>query len=90
MGDYNLPSTMQWENVKNATLLAALGAFGKRKGSQQNDWYHANSAKLYPFIEAKHTALQAYKGMPSPATLNTLRSARNDVQKEVRACTNEY
>ena len=76
--------------MKNATLLTALGAFGKRKGSQHNDWYHANSARLDPFIEAKHTALQAYKDMLSPATLNTLRSARNDVQKEVRACTNEY
>ena len=90
LGDYNLPSTMQWENVKNATLLATLGAFGKRKGSQQNDWYHANSARLDPFIEAKCPALQAYKDIPSPATLNTLRSARNDVQKEVRVCTNEY
>ena len=77
-------------NVKNATLLAALGAFGKRKGSQQNDWYHANSTRHVPFIEAKCTALQAYKDMPSPATLNSIRSARNDVQKEVRACTNEY
>ena len=81
---------MQWKNVKNATLLTALGAFGKRKGSQQNDWYHTNSARLDPFIEAKCTALQAYKGIPSAATLNTLKSARNDVQKEVRACTNEY
>ena len=31
VGDYNLPSTMQWENVKNATFLAALGTFGKRE-----------------------------------------------------------
>ena len=90
MGDYNLPSTVQWENVKKATLHAALSAFGKRKGSQQNDWYLANSARLDPFIEAKCTAVQAYKDMPSPATLNTLRSARSDVQKEVRACINEY
>ena len=81
VGDYNLPSTVQWENVKNATLLAALSAFGNRKGSQQNDWYHTNSARLGPFTEAY---------MPSPATLNTLRSARSDVQKEVRACINEY
>ena len=34
VGDYNLPSTAQWENVKSATLLAVLSAFGKRKGSQ--------------------------------------------------------
>ena len=88
--DYSLPSTAQWENVKNATLLTALSAFGKRKGSQQNDWYHANSARLDPFIEAKQTALQAYKDMPSQATLNTLRSARSDVQKEVRACINQF
>ena len=84
MGDYNLPSTTQWENVKNATLLTALSAFGKRKGSQQNDWCHANSARLDPFIEAKQTALQAYKDMPSLATLNILRSARSYAQKEVR------
>ena len=28
--------------------------------------------------------------MPSPATFHTLRSARSDVQKEVRACINRY
>ena len=28
--------------------------------------------------------------MPSPATPNTLRSTRGDVQKEIRACINEY
>ena len=89
VGDYNLPSTAQWENVKNVTILTALSAFGKRKGSQQNDWYHSNSPRLDPFIEADHTAGQAYKDMPSPATLNTLQSARSDVQKEVRACINE-
>ena len=76
--------------MKDATLLTALSAFGKRKGSQQNDWYHANSTRLEPFIEAKCTALQAYKDMPSPATLNILRSARSDVRIEVRACINEY
>ena len=90
VGHYNLPTTTQWENMKNATLLTALSAFGKREGPQQNDWYHSNSARLDPFIEAKHTALQAYKDMPSPATLNTLRSARSDIQKEVTACINEY
>ena len=90
MGDYNLPSTVQWENVKNATLLTALSAFGKRKGSQQNDWYHTISARPDPFIEANGTALQAYKDMPSPATLNTLRSSRSDVQKEVRACITQF
>ena len=44
VGDYSMPSTAQWENVKNATLLTTLSAFGKMKGSQHNDWYHANSA----------------------------------------------
>ena len=70
--------------------LLLLVPLGRGKGSQQNDWHHANSARLDPFIEAKCNVLQAYKDMPSPATLNTLRSARNDVQKEVRACINEY
>ena len=51
LGDYNLPSTSQWENVKNATLLAALSAFRKRKGSQQNDLYHSNSTRLDPFLK---------------------------------------
>ena len=61
-----------------------------RGGSQQNDWCHSNSARLDPLIEAKHIALQAYKDKPSPDSLNTLRSTRSDVQKEVRACINEY
>ena len=90
VGDYNLPSTEQWENMKNATLFAALSAFGKREGSQQNDWCHSNSARLDPLIEAKCIALQAYKYKPSPKSLNTLRSTRSDVQKKVRTCINEY
>ena len=89
-GDYNLPSTEQWENTKNATLFAALSTFGKREGSQHNDWYHSSSARCDPLIEAKCIALQAYKDKPSPESLNTLRSARSDIQKEVRACINEY
>ena len=91
VGDYNLPSTAQWENVKNATLLTVLSAFGKMERIPK-EWLvlHANSARPDPFIEAKHTALQTYKDMPSSATLNTLRSVRSDVQREVRACINEY
>ena len=70
--DYNPPSTEQWENVENAILFAALSTFGKREGSQQNDWYHSNSARLDTLIEAKHIALQAYKDKPSPKSLNTI------------------
>ena len=90
VGDYNLPSTEQWENIKNATLFAALCTFGKWEGSQQNDWYHSNSTILDPLTEAKHITLQVYKDKPFPESLNPLRSARSDVQKEVRACINEY
>ena len=90
VGDYNLSSTEQWESVKNATHSAALSAFGKRKTTQQNDWYNSISARLDPLIEAKRTALIAYKDKPSLKSLNALRSARNGVQKEVRACINDY
>ena len=90
VGDYNLSSTEQWENVKNATLFAVLSAFGKRDRSQQSDWYHSNFVRLDPLIEAKHIALQAYKDKTSPESLNTLRSTKSDTQKEVRAFINEY
>ena len=76
--------------MKNATFFAALSTFGKREGSQQNDWYHSNCARLDHLIEAKHTDLQAYRDKPPPESLNTLMSTRSDVKKEVRACINEY
>ena len=90
VGDYNLSSTEQWENMKNATLFAVLNTFGKKEGSQQNDWYHSNSARPDSLIEAKCIALQAYKDKSSPESLNTLRSTRSDIQKDIRACINEY
>ena len=70
-------------------MLPSLLHFGKREGSQQNDWYQSNSARLDPLIEAKHIALQAYKDKPSPESLNTLSSARSDIQKELKASINE-
>jgi len=88
--DYNLPSTKQWDNIKTAMHSAAIGAFGKKKGAQQNDWYDANSARLDPLIATKRLALQAHKDKPSPETLQALRCARNDVQKAVRICVNEF
>ena len=43
---YNLSSTAQWKNVKNATHSAALNAFGKGKRTLQNDWYDSRSTRL--------------------------------------------
>ena len=68
----------------------ALQAFGRKKGGQRNDWYDSNSARLDPSIASKRKALQAYKDKPSPASLQALRSARSNVQREVRLCINEY
>ena len=67
-----------------------LAALGRGKELQQNDWYHSSSARLDPLIEAKHTAVQAYKDKPSPESLNTLMSTRSDIQTEVWASINEY
>ena len=68
----------------------AFQAFGKKKGGLQNDWYDSNSATLDPPIASKRKALQAYKDKPSPASLQALRSARSNLQHEVRLCLNEY
>ena len=68
----------------------ALQAFGKKKGGQRKDWYDSNSARLDPLIASKRKALQVYKDKPSAASLQALRSARSNVQREVRLCINEY
>ena len=85
-----LSSTEQWESVKNATRSAVLSAFGKKKGTRQNDWYDSSSARLEPLIETKRTALKAYKDDGATESLNARMSARSGVQKEIRACINEY
>ena len=69
-------------------IIFSLQAFGRKKGGQRNDWY--DSARLDPIIASKRKALQAYKDKPSPASLQALRSARTNVQREVRLCINEY
>ena len=89
-GDYAAPSTEEWDNLKTTMYSTALQAFGKMKGGQRNDWYDSNSARLDPLIASKRKALQAYKDKPSPTSLQALRSARSNVQREVRLCINEY
>ena len=89
-GDYAATSTGQWDNLKSTMYSTAFQAFGKKKGGLQNDWYDSNSATLDPPIASKRKALQAYKDKPSPASLQALRSARSNVQREVRLCINEY
>jgi len=87
--NYNTTATAQWDNLKSNVYATALQTFGKKCG-QQKDWYISNSARLDPLITSKRVALQAYKDKPSPETLQVLRSARSNVQKEVRACVNGY
>ena len=88
--DYAATSTEQWDNLKSTMYSTALQAFGKKKGGQRNDWYDSNSARLDPLIASKRKALQVYKDKPSAASLQALRSARSNVQREVRLCINEY
>ena len=47
IGDYEASSTEQWDNLKTTMYSTALQAFGRKKGVQQNDWYGANSTRLY-------------------------------------------
>ena len=49
-----------------------------------------SSARLDPLIEAERTALIACEDNPSSKSLNAIRSASNGVQKEARACVNNY
>jgi len=44
LGEYSLPSSERWKNVKNATQSVALYAFEKRQRFQQKDWYDSNTA----------------------------------------------
>ena len=90
IGDYAAPSTEQWDNLKTTIYSTALHDFGRKKGGQRNDWYDSNSARLDPIIASKRKALHAYKDKPSPASLQALRSARSNLQREVRLCINEY
>ncbi|XP_067028951.1 uncharacterized protein [Acropora muricata] len=88
--DYAATSTEQWDNLKSTMYSTALQAFGKKRGGQRKDWYESNSARLDPLIASKRKALQVYKDKPSAASLQALRSARSNVQREVRLCINEY
>ena len=86
---YGLPAAELWNNIKTATHSAAISAFGKKKG-QQNNWYTENSEKLDPFVQAKRKASQAYKDRPTQANLSVLQSSRNQAKSKVRECVNDY
>jgi len=83
-------ATQLWKNLKTVTHNAAVEAFGRKKGLQDNDWYSSNSDRLDPLIAAKRDALQAYKDSPSTANHQRLKTARSKVQEIVRICINDY
>lgn len=79
----------RWNHIRDAIYNSAMNTFGKRE-RQNPDWFEAGIAELEPAIEAKRTALVAYKREPSEKTLAALRKARHDAQRTARRCSNDY
>merc|ERR1711917_115094 len=79
----------QWEVLKTAMHSCALETFG-RKTTKSADWFEAKSKDLNPTIDKKRQLQCAYNKNPSTENLRKLRQARNETQRRVRQCANDY
>ncbi|XP_037789963.1 uncharacterized protein LOC119585364 [Penaeus monodon] len=79
----------RWSHIHDFIYNSAMDTFGKRE-RQNPDWFEAGIAELEPAIEAKRAALINHKREPSVKSLAALRKARNDAQRIVRRCANDY
>ncbi|XP_037774603.1 craniofacial development protein 2-like [Penaeus monodon] len=79
----------RWSHIRDFIYNSAMDTFGKRE-RQNPDWFEAGIAELEPAIEAKRAALINHKREPSVKSLAALRKARNDAQRIVRRCANDY
>ncbi|KAI8511348.1 hypothetical protein Bbelb_104480 [Branchiostoma belcheri] len=57
---------------------------------QGKDWVEAYAGLLMPLLDAKKSAMLEHKTNPSQATLDRLRHARSEAQREARRCANQY
>ena len=82
-------TTTMWSAMKRGILTSAKKLFGivKRKSA---DWYEKNAPYLVPIFEEKRRAFLEHKKHPSSLNLEYLRAKRRRVQRESRACANEY
>ncbi|XP_037804507.1 uncharacterized protein LOC119598887 [Penaeus monodon] len=79
----------RWSHIRDFIYNSAMDTFGKRE-RQNPDWFEAGIAELEPAIEAKRAALINHKREPTVKSLAALRKARNDSQRIVRRCANDY
>ncbi|XP_072892525.1 uncharacterized protein [Hemitrygon akajei] len=76
----------RWDSLRDTTHSTALETFG-RKRSKTQDWFEASANELNATIEEKRVALLKHKHQPTQATLQALRTARNNAQKTARRCS---
>ena len=79
----------RWSHLRNTIHDIAFSVFGK-KTRKSPDWVEANSTVLTALTEKRCAAALDYKQNPSQASLQTLMSARNEVQRTARRCANDF
>ena len=82
-------ASARWDHIRKSIYDCALESYGK-KVHQTNDWFEANKVKLEPVLEARRSALIAYKSNPCGRTLACLQKARKKAKALCRHCANSY
>ena len=78
-----------WSHLRNTIHDIAFSVFGK-KTRKSPDWFETNSTVLTALTEKRRAAALDYKQKPSQASLQTLMSARSEVQRTARRCANDF
>ena len=79
----------RWKDLGGKILESATEAF-ETKVSSKPDWMAANAGKLDPLLEKKRTARKAYMATHGDDERDSLRAAKAELQREIRACANSY
>ena len=79
----------RWSHLRNTIHDLAFFVCGK-KTWKSPDRFEANSTVLTALTEKRRAAALDYKQKPSQASLQTLMSARSEVQRTARRCANDF
>ncbi|KAI8495103.1 hypothetical protein Bbelb_270890 [Branchiostoma belcheri] len=78
-----------WHTLSKSIYDSAVASCGVKR-HEGKDWVEAYAGLLMPLLDAKKSAMLEHKTNPSQATLDRLRHARSEAQREARRCANQY
>ena len=79
----------KWNALRTNIYESAVKVFGQNRATKK-DWIEENAETLLPLVDKKKKARMEFNKTSSQKSLDQLRKARADVQRESRRCANQY